>query len=175
MYTEKRCTKCNYVKTNDNFHTRSGRANEYQSWCKECCKEYNRSSRAKELRNDNPERRRQIQNASRKRNPETYIVKECRRRAKDKNLDFELTKKDIIIPKFCPVLGIELDNSHENKDFHPSIDRIDNTKGYTVGNIIIVSYRVNRIKNDSTEEERRLVYEFCANRPPYIFPSNNCF
>lgn len=64
------------------------------------------------------------------------------------------------VPDLCPILGIELnyDGSGEapgwsRSDRSPSLDRIDNTKGYIKGNIHIISDRANRIKNDGTAEE----------------------
>lgn len=63
------------------------------------------------------------------------------------------------IPDVCPALGIALNYDGAEKsgwtrtDNSPSIDRIDSTKGYELGNIQILSWRANRIKNDSTAEE----------------------
>ena len=39
-----------------------------------------------------------------------------------------------------------------------SIDKIDRTKGYTIGNIQLVCMACNQIKSDLTEEE---MYNFC--------------
>ena len=38
-----------------------------------------------------------------------------------------------------------------------SLDRIDSSRGYVKGNIWAISLRANRIKNDSTVEELRLI------------------
>lgn len=62
------------------------------------------------------------------------------------------------LPTRCPVLGIELEYSGYKGLGHSayaSIDRIDPTKGYDKGNVQIISYRANRIKNDATLEELR--------------------
>lgn len=34
-----------------------------------------------------------------------------------------------------------------------SLDRIDNKQGYVRGNIVVMSYRANRLKNDATEKD----------------------
>lgn len=66
------------------------------------------------------------------------------------NLEFV----DIDWPTHCPALGIELDYFAEIRaDNSPSFDRIDNSKGYLKGNVQIISWRANRIKNDGTKEE----------------------
>lgn len=51
----------------------------------------------------------------------------------------------------------------ENNQFSqisPSIDRVDPKKGYTVDNIAIVCWRCNRIKQDATAEELRVIANF---------------
>jgi hypothetical protein len=61
-------------------------------------------------------------------------------------------------PDYCPMLGIRLNYGgtgeiRKRSDDSPSVDRIDSRKGYTSDNIHIISWRANRIKNDSTPEE----------------------
>ena len=79
----------------------------------------------------------------------------ARRRAEKKNMEFTLTK-EIVKAKFpkdnmCPVLKKPFLFGIENRHYNPTIDRIDNTKGYTPENTIIVSYWVNSIKRDCTD------------------------
>ena len=98
---------------------------------------------------------------SRKRNIASDMLKHAKYRAKKKNLEFNLTIKDIVIPDICPVLGIPI----KPYGFHnsPSIDRIDNTKGYTKDNIIIVSFRANEYKGAATIQDLRKIVEFYEN------------
>lgn len=61
---------------------------------------------------------------------------------------------DIVWPSQCPILGTELDYFAEcAQENSPSFDRIDSNLGYVKGNVIIVSWRANRIKNNGTAEE----------------------
>lgn len=77
-------------------------------------------------------------------------------------------KNDIVsslegnLPTVCPVLGIELvyGNEEKRQDNSASIDRYDCSKPYEVGNVNIVSWRANRIKNDGTAEEHFKIYEW---------------
>ena len=74
--------------------------------------------------------------------------------AAKRNIPFDLKPTDIDqigIPVTCPVLGIPL-FFHRNKvqDDSISFDRIDSSKGYTVDNLVVVSYRANKIKTDAT-------------------------
>jgi len=86
---------------------------------------------------------------------------QAKKRAKKKNIEFSITSEDIPeIPKICPVLGIPIIvGKGKLTDNSPSIDRINNNKGYTKGNIRIISYRANRLKNDATIEEIRRILE----------------
>ena len=82
-------------------------------------------------------------------------------RAKKKGLDFTITTEDIVIPECCPILGIpfKLDNSKPFQEDSPSLDRIDNSKGYVKGNVIVVSAKANTIKRDYLVSELDLLVE----------------
>lgn len=38
-----------------------------------------------------------------------------------------------------------------------SLDRVDNKKGYVPGNVVVMSYKANRLKNDGTAEEHETI------------------
>ena len=83
---------------------------------------------------------------------------QAKKRAKKKGIKFDLSPTEIpIIPELCPVLGIPIRITGELTDNSPSIDRIDNTKGYVKDNIRIISHRANRLKADATIEELKLI------------------
>ena len=92
-------------------------------------------------------------------------IRSKRNSAKQRGIEFDLTISDLYpLPEVCPVLGIPL--SYENgsgyTDNSMSIDRIDPTGGYTRGNIVLVSQRANRIKNDATVDELLKIAAFYA-------------
>lgn len=87
----------------------------------------------------------------------------ARARAKKFNLDFNIEESDIIVPEYCPVYGMKLEIGLDNMSNSPCIDRIDNTKGYIKGNIVIVSSKANRVKGHGTLEEHQKIYEFYEN------------
>ena len=85
----------------------------------------------------------------------------CKSRAKFKGILFDITVEDIVIPEFCPLLGIKL-NTEPNKSNRwasPSIDRLLPSKGYVKGNILICSMRANTIKNNASIDELMLLTE----------------
>lgn len=82
------------------------------------------------------------------------MLADARKRAKAKGLEFDLVKSDLSIPDVCPVLGIQLAVSSKRRSAgSPSLDRIDNTKGYTKENVCVISLRANVLKNDATIDE----------------------
>lgn len=70
---------------------------------------------------------------------------------------------ELEFPTHCPLLGIELDYFAERtQENSVSFDRVDSSKGYVKGNVIVCSWRGNRIKNDGTAEEHKKIYEFLS-------------
>ena len=87
--------------------------------------------------------------------------------AKKRNIPFELSISDIDeigIPITCPVLGIPLYfHRHQVQDDSISFDRIDSSKGYSLDNVIIISYRANKLKSNATLDEMKRIVEFYNN------------
>lgn len=70
---------------------------------------------------------------------------------------------DLEFPTHCPILNIELDYFAETaQENSPSFDCVDPSKGYVKGNVVVISWRANRIKNDGSAEEHLLISEFIA-------------
>lgn len=75
----------------------------------------------------------------------------ARHRAKEGNIEFSISPADILVPEFCPYLETKF--SFENKATIPSLDRIDPTKGYIKGNIQVISWMANQMKNNASIEQ----------------------
>ena len=91
----------------------------------------------------------------RRRKPEKYLVRGCRVHAKKYGRVCTITEKDIRIPKRCPILNVPLVVGTMHA---PSVDRIDNRKGYVPGNVAVISRKANVFKGDmSLAQARRLV------------------
>ena len=99
--------------------------------------------------------------------PEKVIYMSAKNRANEKGLEFNIELSDIIIPKFCPILNIELKPGGRGiQSFNsPSIDRIDSSKGYIKGNVQIISLRANMMKNNASKDEMKV---FCKNILNYM-------
>jgi hypothetical protein len=89
------------------------------------------------------------------------------RRAKQNNIDFDITEQDLpeSLPEFCPVLGIPMKVSIGMQTDHSfSLDRIDNSKGYIRGNVEVISWKANRLKNNATTDDMRKILAYMEGR-----------
>jgi hypothetical protein len=102
-----------------------------------------------------PEKYRERSRASREKNPARRLIASTKKTAKTKNLEHNITAEDLILPKFCPLLEIEIDYSAGNGKsmFNPSVDRIDSSKGYIKGNVEVMSMLANLMKNKASAEQ----------------------
>jgi ribosomal protein S14 len=88
--------------------------------------------------------------------PEWKMHQRAKQRCKETGRKFNIEVSDIVIPDVCPVLGIKLNmNSGKSGAYRNShsLDRIDNSKGYTKDNIQVISQLANAMKCHATNEE----------------------
>jgi hypothetical protein len=116
--------------------------------CKSCSSERARKEREKRTENWKNE-------------PSRHMLNNSKQRAKRSGIEHNIQIDDIVIPDFCPVLNIKLETgTRRNNQNAPSIDRIDNNKGYIKNNIMIISVRANKLKKDATLEELIMIGNF---------------
>ena len=87
--------------------------------------------------------------------PVYFMWGSAKRRAKDKNLPFNISVEDIRIPKRCPLLGLKLfpNVGGSSAPNSPTLDRIIPKLGYVKGNVRVISNKANLMKQDATLEE----------------------
>lgn len=88
------------------------------------------------------------------------LVNQARARAKKRGIEFTITVSDVPpMGERCPLLGHPFDERtlHVRSRYTPSLDRINPTRGYVPGNVWIVGYRANLVKNDGTAEEHEMI------------------
>ena len=84
--------------------------------------------------------------------------------AKRAGIPFNIEFGELVFPNVCPVLGIPIDYFSDGRSENsPSFDRIKLDLGYVSGNVVIMSWRANRIKNDGTAEEHKLIAQYLSN------------
>lgn len=100
--------------------------------------------------------------AYRLRNPTVVLLSLAKQRAKKKGIRFNITEKDIKIGKRCPVLGMLFVRGINKRpmDSSPTLDRIDPKRGYTPGNIVVISSLANRIKTTANARQILRVYKW---------------
>jgi hypothetical protein len=102
-------------------------------------------------------------NAAYLRSPEgraRSLLGHAKGRAQREGLTFDLEFDDIKIPSNCPLLGIPLDPAADERAPNlPSLDRLDNSKGYVKGNVWVISWRANTLKRDASLAELEAVVE----------------
>lgn len=117
--------------------------------------------RTKAWRQGHPDRAKEFFHSAKARAPERFLLNRAKARAKQKGISFDIGLEDIQIPTVCPVLGIPLKlgvrKGSPPEDWYaiPTLDRIDNDRGYVKGNVRVISWRANTLKRNATPEELR--------------------
>jgi hypothetical protein len=89
------------------------------------------------------------------------ILGTIRRRAAQTGTPFDITVDDIVTPNFCPVLGIPLKVSKGRPGPNsPSVDKMIPELGYVRGNVAVISFKANCMKQNGTPEELRAVADW---------------
>jgi hypothetical protein len=166
-YAKGSCKQC-YTTTPEYKERQRQRSKEHYLKNKERIKD-----RCKEWNKNNVERRNKVNRQWYLTHPEKALIRAAKQRAIKYKLAFDIKDSDITIPKECPVLRIPLlpfsGKFHPNS---PSIDRIDNSRGYTKDNTVVVSFRANFIKNNASVDELEKIYKFYASLQSYDGNSN---
>jgi len=156
------CSGCGEMHPKSAFCKDRKSASGLNSVCREIVKTQNQRyhQKTKAVVNARRKRNRRLQKES----PEWEIwlrkklLTDARGRARRRGIEFALTIEDVEVPERCPVFDIQLVwNSVKRSHNSPSLDRIEATKGYVPGNVWVISWRANDIKNDATPAELRRV------------------
>lgn len=183
-----RCFLCRELKFLEEFYKDKTYHDGYGHRCKACNKEYKKNyhkeyhakEETKQKKREYYRKNRDWIDASNKKSREKHkerwaeerknrhaidpipnMLQTAKRRARERGLDFNITSEDLKLPEICPALGVPIKVTRgKATPFSPSLDRVDNTKGYIKGNVVIVSYRANTVKNDASIEELRKILKF---------------
>lgn len=181
---EKQCSKCKQVLPLEDFSRKKSSSDGLRNSCRKCEAKYMEQWRE----NGGKEKKRQWYNNGGKEKRQSYVkanpvkvitnclLKGARRRAKEKNLPFNIdldyvrsmAGENAEFASHCPVFGVALDwscmrnNGGKPLPNSPSLDRIDPERGYVKGNVKIISFRANQIKSDASPSELKLVAAYCS-------------
>lgn len=136
--TEKYCPKCCKWLLRSEFSRAAKHVSGLRSSCRNCNSVENAVSAA----------------ARRRKDIRWGLVKSAKQRAKAQGIPFSIRKEDLYVPLICPILGVPIRyGSKQAGPNSPSLDRSDPKLGYVPGNVFIISFRANAIKNDATADE----------------------
>lgn len=148
-----KCTKCNIFKPNSEYakdnKRAKGRGRGYVTQCKKCRLHYASNQLSKENKKISRHRYNEKHRLS-------VIFHSSKGNAKKKKIDHSISIEHLkelweIQKGLCyytnkPMLK-NLENVENNYD-SVSVDRIDSSKGYIVGNVVLCRWVINRMKND---------------------------
>ena len=85
-------------------------------------------------------------------NPEATMLYDLKYRARMHGIECTISVEDIVIPGICPVFGTAfvIGGPVETRHLAPSIDRIDSTLGYIKGNVQVISFKANAMKQNAS-------------------------
>lgn len=152
LFKVKICTKCKETKLITDFNKHCYAKEGIRSTCKNCENKYNMIYRIKNKIKIKKKYQEYWHAADTdKQRHAILIIQHLKRKCRQRGIKFNLKASDIIIPNYCPALGIKLVRGNGNNGI--SVDRINPKKGYTRGNIIVVSRLANQIKSNATCEQ----------------------
>ena len=137
------CYKCKVEQSVIFFFKHNQTHDHLHSWCKTCCKEGCEKSREKKY------------STIEGRVP-TFLIS-CRNSARKRGNEFSITASDLIgmwntQGGVCCYSGLQME-LQPNSLFSVSVERVDNSIGYTVGNTVLVCKAVNSMKSAMTGEQ----------------------
>ena len=135
---EKECSKCKSITDLTDFHKNKNSKDGHSSICKTCANKSAKEYAAKNLE-------RLITNKKlRRTDVRKRLLESAQNRARSRNIEINISIEDIIVPEFCPALGIKLEVSPNRASPNsPSLDRIVPELGYIKGNIQVISNKAN--------------------------------
>jgi hypothetical protein len=156
------CGKCKSTKIKKEFYKDKHSPDGYKNTCVSCVMDYNsRYIDSKHYKETILPRKASKERERRRKNPIGTLLALARQRAKNKDLEFNLSYDDIDLPEFCPVLNIPIVlGERKLKDNSPTIDRVNPGLGYIKSNVRVISWRANRLKSDASVREVEAILKY---------------
>lgn len=115
---------------------------------------------------ENPERKRETNKRWYTLNPAKKLLQQCRGSAKRRGHECTITVEmigEMLAPMVCSVTGLPLSLDYagesRNNPWAPSVDRIDSSRGYVLGNVRVVCCAFNLARNEWPDDVLRTLFE----------------
>ncbi len=171
------CSRCKAEKHTNDFHRSTLRKCGFDSRCKQCSRARVRAHHAQpaakarqKIRDAEPEVReaKRIHHAwwIKTLEGKRWTMWHCAKlRARKADIPFTITREHVVVPERCPLLDVPLSfGTRTDRANSPSLDRIDPRLGYVPGNVWVISFRANAIKQDALLPELELLVRNLARR-----------
>lgn len=165
----KYCPKCKQDKPVAEFSAERKRGDGLRGLCKVCDRQNtsawmkkNRAKQTQKMREYRKARPEYFAQYRLERKPKDIFLR-ARSRASARNIPFNLTPEDIVVEKYCPMIGCGVElvyGKGVQVKASASLDRIVPSLGYVKGNVIIICASCNRRKYDHTPETARNLVAF---------------
>lgn len=146
----KTCSKCNLVKEDFDFYKP-----QKSSICKSCHLISTRNYKREKRKDSNYKKTESLKQKERRvRLWQQTLLHDCKSRKHDFNLDVDYINHLFELQNGkCYWFGVELTPSPIKKNPNqPSLDRLDNKKGYIKGNVVLSCYSANIGRNETDEK-----------------------
>lgn len=171
QHQEKRCSRCGLIKPVADFGKDKNRKDGLMHLCRPCNVEkvtiWGKNNKARRNANirawakRHPEKVKSAKRAWKKINPLKYravkMVVEAKRRAREKNLPFDIDSNFILKrlePGVCERTGLPFVISQDERNpYSPSLDKVVPRLGYVKGNVRVILWALNSFKADFTESD----------------------
>jgi hypothetical protein len=170
---EKKCTKCQRLLPIGEFTKNKNQPDGYFYRCKECenkrKKEFYYSGYNKIMSEKQPSRREYTKTYFNNMDIFKLRFRTAKQRARKSGLEFNITLEHILSlyekqNRICYISGVEL-SLEKHSPRTVSLDRIDSSKGYVIGNVVLCTDFINRSKSDYTIDEfKELILEIKISR-----------
>jgi hypothetical protein len=159
LYSNKACYKCKLEKPIELYYKGSNTKDGLHSWCKDCCNIGNKKSIIKKY------------STFEGRIP-TFLYT-CKTSAIKRKQEFSLTADDLRAmwkeqDGICCYSGLPM-KLEPNTLFSVSVERVNNSVGYTPDNTVLICKGVNSMKSSMTGEE---FYTFCSSITNWLSDNN---
>lgn len=101
--------------------------------------------------------------------PKKKMWQRAKNRARANGLDFNISVEDFEIPEVCPIMNIPLvihSGKSGGRPDSPALDRVDNSKGYVKGNVVVISHLANMMKSCASVKELQIFAKWVMSRFP---------
>lgn len=129
---DKKCTKCKTIKPLEEFYRDKKSKDGYTSGCIICSEKFRRQPTVMFRQSFN----------------RMYFRVRARKNYKGRRCDITWSEFQKLYPDFLKLHQIWVKNKY-NRSYAPSIDRIDNSKGYTIDNIQVIALGRNTSKDQT--------------------------